>query len=119
MQKILEKMSKVRVAVEDFKRALKPFAMCSVTVLLIIMAAVTFFHRSCVDFNYFHSGNVEIAYSAAETEKILAEKDAFTKFLMPVTLNFIKKESSGQYQMFFPILGAEYFSVWRSPTEAK
>jgi len=112
-------MTKIQAGFADFKRALKPFAMCSLTVTLILMAVVTFFHKSCQDFNYFHSGNIVIEHSAVKIESILTEKDAFVNFLMPVTLNFIKKNSNGQYLMFYPILGAENFSVWRSPSESK
>ena len=107
-------MTKVRAGLSDFIRALKPFAMCSGTVILILMAGITFFHRSCQDYNYFHSSSIVIEHSAAKIESVLTQKEAFVSFLMPVTLNFIKKQPDGQYLMFYPILGAEKFSVWRS-----
>lgn len=84
-------MVKVGAGLSDFKRALKPFAMCSVTVILVLMAVITFFHRSCQDYNYFHSGNIVIEHPASKIESILTENGAFVSFLMPVTLNFIKK----------------------------
>jgi hypothetical protein len=64
--------------------------------------------------------NIEVPQSVQTLESIYTEKEAFQLFLLPVTMNFIRKEAeSRKYWMSFPLLGEELFSVWRSKTETK
>lgn len=101
------------------KPMVKPFGMFLFAFLMLILLLVTLFHHTSKEFVYNHTGFREIPVSSEEVKAGLIEKKAFTKFLLPVTMNFIREQEDGNYLMTFPILGEERFSVWMSQIEKK